>query len=428
MPRFMAHKGATQQQNSGRRRGEPPSLKPSRGPARQTTAVERGLSGTLALAVVLALTQLYIHAQLVATRGTYTSFCNVSATVNCDAVLMSPYATLLGLPIAAWGLLSYVALAFLLLRRGRAVGTARSQASLALVAVAMWNVGVSLYMAAVATFALHHLCLLCFGTYLVVAVTAVLAWTLANVDLGASGQQVLTSQRALVGGGAIIVGVVAVAALQYAARPVSGATMTAAEVQARDPEFYGWYTTRPITKDLPPDVHSKGPADALLTIVEFSDFECPACGMAFRDLHDLAARHPELVRIVFHHFPLDSDCNSNVAMHMHRSACGAAVAAECAARAGKFWEYHDLLFTGQDRLGRDDLIAKAVGLGIPKDTFVACLDDPTARQPIANDTAAAAKLGVKSTPTLVINGRTVEGALESSRYEYVIALARGRGS
>ena len=428
MPRFMAHKGATQQQNSGRRRGESPPVKTSRAPAQQTATIERGLWITLAVAVVLALTQLYIHGQLAATRGTYTSFCNVSATVNCDAVLMSPYAMLLGLPLAAWGLLSYVVLAFLLVRRGRAVGAARSQTSLALVGVAMWNVGVSLYMAGIATFLLNHLCLLCFGTYLVVAVTAVLVWNLARVDLGASGQRVLTSQRALVGGGAIVAGIVAIGALQYVARPISGASMTAAEVRSRDPEFYGWYTTRPITKDLPPDVHSKGPADALLTIVEFSDFECPACGMAFRDLHDLAARHPELVRIVFHHFPLDSDCNANVSTHMHRSACGAAIAAECAARAGKFWEYHDLLFTGQDRLGRDDLIAKAVGLGIPKDTFVACLDDPTARQPIANDTAAGAKLGVKSTPTLVINGRTVEGALERSRYEYVIALERERGS
>lgn len=428
MPRFMAHKGATQQQNSGRRRGESLPAKGSRSLAQQTVTIERGLFGALALAAVLALTQLYIHAQLAATRGTYTSFCNVSATVNCDAVLMSPYAILLGVPVAAWGFLSYVALAFLLLQRGRAVGAARSQASLALVGIAMWNVGVSLYMAGVSTLLLRHVCLLCFGTYLVVAVTAVLTWNLARVDLGASGQRVLTSQRALMGGGAVVAGVAAIAALQYAARPISGATMTAAEVQARDPEFYGWYTTRPITKDLPPDVHSKGPADALLTIIEFSDFECPACGMAFRDLHDLADRHPELVRLVFHHFPLDSDCNSNVPTRMHRFACSAAIAAECAARAGKFWEYHDLLFTGQDRLGRDDLIAKAVGLGIPKDTFVACLDDPTARQAIAIDTAAGAKLGVKSTPTLVINGRTVEGALERSRYEYVIALERERGS
>jgi len=421
----MAHKGATQQQNSGRRRGETAMPKPSRTPPIRTAGLERGIWIALVVAFALALTQLYIHAQLTATHGTYTSFCNVSATVNCDAVLMSPYAALLGVPIAAWGLLSYLVLAVLMVRRGRAVGSARSQTSLALVALATWNVGISVYMATISPAVLRHLCLLCFGTYLVVAAVAVLAWILARIDLGASGQPVLTSQRALVGGGAIVAGVALIAALQHAALPISGATMTADEVRSRDPDFYAWYTTRPVTKDLPADAHSKGPNDAIVTIVEFSDFECPACGIAFRDLHELVARHPDLVRLVFHHFPLDSECNSNVSTRMHRSACSAAIAAKCTARAGKFWEYHDLLFGGQDKLGRDDLIAKAVGLGIPKDAFVSCLDDPDARARVLGDIAAGAQLGVKSTPTLVINGRTVEGALERSRYEYVIALERG---
>ncbi len=279
-------------------------------------------------------------------------------------------------------------------------------------------------MASISTFAIGALCLLCAGTYLLVATTAVLMWSLASIDLGVRGEPVVTSQRALMAGAAITVGVAAIAAVQFATRPVSGTSMTADQVKTRDPEFYDWYTKRPITKDLPPGRHSKGPDDAPLTIIEFSDFECPACGMAFRDLHDLAERHPELVRIVFHHFPLDSDCNPNVPTHMHRSACLAAIASECAARDGKFWPYHDLLFTGQDHLGREDLIAKAVGLGMSADAFTACLDDPDARAHVLSDAGAGAKLGIKSTPTLVINGRTVEGALERSRYEYVIALER----
>jgi protein-disulfide isomerase len=378
----------------------------------------------LILSATVALIQLYIHAQLAATRGSYTSFCHVNATLDCDAVLMSAYGTLLGIPVAGWGLASYLILGVLLYRRGRAVGAARTQTSLFLLGLAFWNIGFALYMAGLATLAIGAFCLLCAGTYLLVAVTAVIAWRLAQADLGASGQTVFTSQRVLVGGAAIAIGVAAVAAIQFATRPISGATMTAADVQARDPEFYAWYTTRPMTKDLPAATHSKGPADAPLTIIEFSDFECPACAMAFRDLHDLARQHPELVRLVFHHFPLDSECNPNVSTRRHRSACQAAIAAECAARAGKFWEYHDLLFGAQDRLGRDDLIAKATGLGIPQETFAACLDDPAARARVVSDTGAGAKLGVKSTPTLVINGRYVEGALDRSRYEYVIALER----
>ena len=419
----MARKEATQQRNSGRRRGEPGA---SRTPPARTEGLERALWIVLALSAATALFQLYIHAQLAATRGAYTSFCNVNSTVNCDAVLMSPYALLFGVPMAAWGLLSYVALAVLLYRRGRSVGGARAQASLLLFAVAAWNVGVSLYMAGVSAFVLRHLCLLCMGTYVLVAAAAFLAWSLARIDVGASGREVLPAQRALAGGVAILAGVAILGAIQLAARPISGATMTPDEVTARDAEFYDWFTRRPVTKDLPAARHSKGPADAPITIIEFSDFECPACAMAFRDLHDLADQHPELVRIVFHHFPLDSECNAKVPSRLHKSACQAAIASECAARAGKFWEFHDLLFDGQDRLGRDDLVTKAVGLGIDRDTFVTCLDDPAVRALVKADTDAGAKLGVQSTPTLVINGRTIEGALERTRYEYVIAIERPR--
>ncbi len=421
----MARKEATQQQNSGRRRGETgaPPTRPRTPPAR-TDGLERALWLVLLLSGAVALVQLYIHAQLAATHGSYTSFCNVDTTVNCDAVLMSPYAVLFGVPMAAWGLGSYLVLAFLLYRRGNAVGAARTQASLLLLGLALWNVGVSLYMAGVSALVLGHLCLLCMGTYVLVGTTAVLAWSLARIDLSASRQQLLTPQRALMGAGAILAGVAVVAAAQIATRPISGATMTRDDVKAADPEFYEWFTKRPVTTDLPPATHAKGPANAPLTIVEFSDFECPACAMAFRDLHDLAARNPELVRIVFHHFPLDAGCNTHVTTQMHRFACQAAIAAECAADAGKFWEFHDLLFADQERLGRDDLVAKAVGLGIPRETFVTCLDDPRVRARVTADTDAGAKLGVKSTPTLVINGRTIEGALERNRYEYVIALER----
>jgi protein-disulfide isomerase len=167
-----------------------------------------------------------------------------------------------------------------------------------------------------------------------------------------------------------------------------------------------------------------GPADAPITIVEFSDFECAYCAKAFRDLREIERQHRGTMRIVFHHFPLDSECNPHVTAPMHRSACLAAIAAECAARFSRFWEFHDRLFGAQDRLERSDLVASAVALGIDRAAFTACLDDPASRMAVLEDIAAGAAVGVKSTPTLFINGRTVEGALERTAYEYVIALER----
>jgi protein-disulfide isomerase len=111
-----------------------------------------------------------------------------------------------------------------------------------------------------------------------------------------------------------------------------------------------------------------------------------------------------------------------VPTRVHRSACQAAIAAECAARFGKFWEYHDRLFQDQDRLGRDDLVSTAVDLGIDRAAFTACLADPATRGRVMADTDAGARLGVKSTPTLFINRRTVEGAPDTGMYEWILAL------
>ena len=267
--------------------------------------------------------------------------------------------------------------------------------------------------------------LLCAGTYLLVATTAVLAWRLARVDLGVRGERGRRPRSARSWPARrIAVGVAAIAALQFATRPISGTSMTADQVKSRDPEFYDWYTKRPIAKDLPPARHSKGPADAPLTIIEFSDFECPPAAWRFA----IFTTSPSAIRISSAScFTTSRSIRTAIRTCrrvMHRSACLAAIASECAARDGKFWPYHDLLFTGQDHLGREDLIAKAVGLGMSADAFTACLDDPDARAHVLSDAGAGAKLGIKSTPTLVINGRTVEGALERSRYEYVIALER----
>ncbi|MEK7383124.1 MAG: thioredoxin domain-containing protein, partial [Elusimicrobiota bacterium] len=87
-----------------------------------------------------------------------------------------------------------------------------------------------------------------------------------------------------------------------------------------------------------PQYRQKGPANAKILIVEFSDFECPACRYAVKPLHELLALYEGKVRFVFKHFPL----------RMHRWAPAAAIAAECAGRQGRFWEYHDRLYDRQE--------------------------------------------------------------------------------
>jgi protein-disulfide isomerase len=416
----MARKGATRKSDPGRRPGTPAVAASEK----STSRLEWALLVALALSAALSATILYVHAQLAANGGAYTSFCNVNTRINCDVVLTSSYRSLLGMPVALWALLTYVALAVLVLIRRRTDGEVRSRATLLMVALAVWSLVFSLYMAALAAFAIGAVCLLCTGLYVLNGVIAVLGWRLARAA-APPACPVLTQRRVAVGAVAMVA---ALAILGGAQLTSSSAAVpphfTAADVRTQKPDFYDWYTSRRVADALPAAEHARGPADAAITIVEFSDFECAFCAKAFRDLRDVERQHGAGLRVVFHHFPLDPECNPQVPTRVHRAACQAAIAAECAARFGRFWEYHDRLFENQQRLGRDDLVATAVDLGIERVAFSACLTDPEARGRVAADAAAGARLGVNSTPTLVINGRIVEGALDRNAYEWVIAMER----
>jgi protein-disulfide isomerase len=166
-----------------------------------------------------------------------------------------------------------------------------------------------------------------------------------------------------------------------------------------------------------------GNPKAPVTIVEFSDFQCPYCVQAARDLRDLMRSRPD-VSLVFRHFPLDAACNANLKHSLHPDACLAACAAECAGRQGRFWEYHDVLFENHDNLDRESLFRYARETNLDLTSFRTCLDDPATRARVGEDIAAGTRVGVASTPTIFFNGRQIEGALDRSYYDYAVIIER----
>jgi protein-disulfide isomerase len=219
---------------------------------------------------------------------------------------------------------------------------------------------------------------------------------------------------------------VAVAAGTVAAVVAPATARSYEDVKTRDPEFHDWYTrlpVRPVTTLVGETPHRKGPADAAVAIVEFSDFQCPHCAQAFRDLRDLCASRSD-VALVFRHFPLDATCNRGITGAGHPDACLAACASECAAKQDRFWQYHDALFENQQHLDRGSLFRYARDVGLDLDAFRSCLDAPETRARVTADVAAGSAAGVKSTPTLFINGRTVQGALRHEHYDYALIIER----
>jgi protein-disulfide isomerase len=220
--------------------------------------------------------------------------------------------------------------------------------------------------------------------------------------------------------------IVSVAGGTFAAVQTPAPATTAAEVKARDPKFYEIYTKLPVVpahEIAGREAHVKGRPDAEVTIVEFSDFACPACGQAFPDLRDLVRSRND-VRLVFRHFPLDSSCNPTLSHSVHPDSCLAAEAAECAGAQNRFWEYHDTLFGNQKNLDRQSLFRYARDLGLDIATFRTCLDDPATRARVTEDVEAGNRADLASTPTLFINGRRVQGALDRPYYDYALVIEK----
>ena len=145
---------------------------------------------------------------------------------------------------------------------------------------------------------------------------------------------------------------------------------------------------------------SKGPADAAVTIVEFSDFECPYCGGFYPTLKEIEKNYKDKIRIVYRQFPLTS---------IHPRAMKAAEASLCANDQGQFWQMHDAMFTDQSKLEVADLKDKAVKLSLNAAAFNACLDSSKYASNIKNEILEGAKLGVNGTPSMFINGRFLSG-------------------
>lgn len=156
---------------------------------------------------------------------------------------------------------------------------------------------------------------------------------------------------------------------------------------------------------------ARGPSGAVVTIVEFADFQCPYCKQAEGTLHTLLADHPQDVRLVFRNLPLTP---------MHPNAEIAAAAGICAGRLGKFWEMHDAMYQDQGALTHDALVETAQRLGLDTDRFSACLSDRSTREALDSDARAALELGLGSTPYFFINGRPLDGSVPLEKFESII--------
>jgi protein-disulfide isomerase len=295
----------------------------------------------------------------------------------------------------------------------------RAAATLAAFTAAM--LVVSVYFFVVSAFVIGVACPLCLSLDAVNVALFGVAVAIARL-LHASAPPGWSPMRFWLPSAALTVGLVVALVVLQVPRDTPGAALTVDEIRQADPRFYAWYVSQPVV-DL--DVEEAGSPDEVVTLVEFSDFECPACARAYVDLGRVLAGE-DRVRLVHRNFPLNSDCNPQVSMQGHPHACQAATAYECAASQGKGKEYSGMLFQNQSALDTPSLVGYAARLGLDQGEFERCLASPAAAAKVAEDVAAGVAAGVESTPTFFINGRRVAGSLRPEHFQYALAIERAR--
>jgi protein-disulfide isomerase len=155
---------------------------------------------------------------------------------------------------------------------------------------------------------------------------------------------------------------------------------------------------------------SLGPNDAKITIIEFSDFECPYCQRSQSVTKSLRAKYKDQIKWVFRDFPLS----------FHQNAMFAHIAANCVGKQGKYWDIFDKLFQNTGSLNREKVLQLVSDMNIDMKKFEECTKDPEVEREVHSDIADGQEVGVNGTPAFFINGIMIEGAQPITSFEKII--------
>lgn len=372
---------------------------------------------------------------------------------GCDVVAQSRYSSLLGLPLAAWGVFFYGSVLALL---APALVSRNDEGSDPGVSLAFFlatlAVGIDLVLFGLQATVIRAFCQFCIATYAVnlllvgalwphrrfgVALNflftrgsrrALVAWTVTSLSIAtaaAAGNAALADRKTLAQGN--ILGVPLVAAPEKQAPPQKGSIeeqLALARAEAKK-----WKDTLDDTRRLEIYLNQKakddfnsaevakidlsrspflGPKNAPIAVVSYSDFMCPFCRDLAAGLKNYVPTAGERVKAFYKHFPLDTACNPNIGQTVHPGACELALGGICADESGRFWEYHDGVFAKRwDRATREDVLNIGVAAGLDRRSLGKCMDSAAVKGRLAREVEEGVRIGVGSTPTILVNGRKI---------------------
>lgn len=332
--------------------------------------------------------------------GKGSGLCNINATFNCSAVMVSKYSYWFGIPVPIW-MLTFFVLGTLVLAFGLKSKTLEKHLGI-LYGLSLVGVIPSIIFLIISIFVIQKICIYCAFTYVL---SGALVWAhhrLLKIKNQPYGYLIQQSLKTFYRSRAFWISTLVPAAIFGLSVWAYTSTLGLSEKKY---EIVGEQN------------RTMGDVAAPVVLTVFSDFQCPACKHVSGILKQLVDSRRARVKMVYKFFPLDPRCNSMVpAGAGHAHACTSAVAATCA--SAQFWEFHDELFKNQEWLSDETILKIAQGLGVQQ--FELCFKSEKALAVVKKDIAEGQKLSLQGTPSIFINGREYQGQLKLEDLQAVV--------
>lgn len=342
------------------------------------------------------------------------SMCNINEVLNCDAVTASKFSSLLGVPVALWGVMTnLVLLYFLAVTRFNLVQEPDRTSRYALLLSGVTLVA-SVVMGVISITAMSNLCIFCISTYVLSIVGFAFAWMGAE-DVSAENisndiKDIFTTEKWVAGF------LLSIPAFSFLANIMYLESHGLSDMEKMAKEKVAYWQVAPqqnfdLTKGL---TLQKGTEEPVMTIVEFADFRCGHCKQAAGPLHTFTKNHPD-VRLIFKPFPLDGTCNEAMKGGGDGISCGLAFATLCSEKiAQKGWVAHDYIFENQEDITRmmnldKNLESIAQVTGIKLEELTACVKSTEVPEIVRNTAKEGEVANIRGTPAVFVNGKLLDG-------------------
>lgn len=350
------------------------------------------------LGMVTAAYLTYVHIQVNGPGNNFSSFCNISAEVNCDEVALSPWSMMLGIPVSVWGFSAY--LIFLLLSLWRLFSKKKNQLPIYILWLAVISVGLTICLALISKLLIQVWCILCVTSWIINLLILCFAILGCHIEIkkhvSIFWQDILWVFKRPIRIIAMLIFVIALGTL------LVFSTHQEKELQAarlkRQPQF------KELDHPLPLTGMGFGSETPAITLIVFSDFQCPHCKHLHEDLLSLVHDMPQ-VRVIHKNYPLDMACNPIIKKPFHTAACQAASFALCAGKQVDYWKALDQVMENQKYLSTKQIFSEMeMELNLNAKEMGSCMESNETKQKLSSDIQEGMALGLKGTPVIIFNG------------------------